>query len=327
MTIKAGFISSAPGWHWTRQFPNSEPVWNGVVFSFEGDFADCDIVFVYDAIPDSVTKRLVTKRCMFVASEPPSVKVYDSDFLSQFDCILTPDLQTPHRNRRTGPLGLPWLVGAYDADGRQSSRPMTYDDFKDYRPSKSKLISVVSSNKAFTPGHRLRLEFVEKLKSYFGDNIDVFGRNINGFSDKTEVLSAYHYHIAIENSAYPNYWTEKISDPLLTLTYPIYYGSQNIGDYLDNRCFNAIDINNPDSAISTIRKIVDANTAEKSRIDLDEARETILNQYNIFNILSDYARELCASRPGKRILTAEKKYIKKKIRKDRIIKIARKIFR
>ncbi|GAK69142.1 hypothetical protein RRU01S_03_03140 [Agrobacterium rubi TR3 = NBRC 13261] len=327
MTIKAGFISSAPGWHWIRQFPNSEPVWNGVEFSFEGDFADCDIVFVYDAIPDSLTKRLVAKRCMFVASEPPSVKVYDSDFLSQFDCILTPDLQTPHRDKRTGPLGLPWLVGAYDADGRQSSRPMTYNDFRDYRPSKSKLISVVSSNKAFTPGHRLRLEFVEKLKSHFGDNIDVFGRNINGFSDKTEVLSAYHYHIAIENSAYPHYWTEKISDPLLTLTYPIYYGSQNIGDYLDNRSFTAIDINDPDSAISSIKKIIEANTAEVCRPHLEKARDHILNQFNIFNILSNYAQESGRVPAKERVLVAEKKYEKKKKRRRNLVRIVRKIFR
>lgn len=327
MTIKAGFISSATNWHWSRQFPNSVPHWNGVEFLFDGNFAENDIVFVYDAIPDNFTKPIVAKRCMFIASEPPSVKVYDPDFLSQFDCVLTPDLQTPHPNKRSGPLGLPWLVGAYDETGRQSSSPMTYDDFKDFQPQKTKLISVVSSNKAFTAGHRLRLEFVDKLKSYFGDNIDIFGRNINGFSDKTEVLSAYHYHIAIENSAYENYWTEKISDPILALTYPIYYGSQNIDSYFDDRSFSAIDIHDPENSILKIKKIIESNTVDFSKPHLLKARDTILNQFNIFSILSDYAHELSKSPSNTRTVIAEYKYIKKKNRQKKVVNFVKKIFR
>ena len=43
---------------------------------------------------------------------------------------------------------------------------------------------MISSNKAFTDGHRQRLKFVEALKEHFGENIDVFGRGINSFADK-----------------------------------------------------------------------------------------------------------------------------------------------
>ncbi len=327
MTIKAGFISSAPDWHWTRQFPNNTPHWNGVRFSFGEDVEDCDIVFVYDAIPDHFTKHLSAKRSMFVASEPPSVKVYDEQFLSQFNLVLTSDIQTPHNNKRSGPLGLPWLVGAYDADGKQSSTPMTHDNFEGFQPSKSKLISVVSSNKAFTSGHQRRLEFVDKLKSHFGEKIDVFGRNINGFSDKLEVLSAYKYHVAIENSAYDDYWTEKLSDTFLTMTYPIYYGSPNIGKYFDNRSMTSIDIEDPAKAISVIEKIIESETFESSRLHLQTARDKVLNQYNIFFILSEYAQELCKFEPCKHKIVPERNYARKKKRNSRLLNLAKKIFR
>ena len=326
MTIKAGFISSAPDWHWIRQFPNNTPHWNGVEFSFGEDVESCDIVFVYDAIPDRFTKRVSAQRSMFVASEPPSVKVYDEQFLSQFNFVLTPDIQTPHHNKRSGPLGLPWLVGAYDIDGKQSSTPMTYDDFKGFQPSKSKLISVVSSNKAFTSGHQRRLDFVDKLKSHFGEKIDVFGRNINGFSDKLEVLSEYKYHIAIENSAYADYWTEKLSDTFLTLTYPIYYGSPNVGNYFDARSMTCIDIEDPANSISVIEKIIDADTFESSRLDLEKARDKILNQYNIFSILSERVHEICKTGPSEHTILPEKSYIRKKKKKGSLLKLARKIF-
>lgn len=264
---------------------------------------------------------------MFVASEPPNVKVYDEQFLSQFNFVLTPDIQTPHHNKRSGPLGLPWLVGAYNLNGKQSSTPMTYDDFKGFQPSKSKLISVVSSNKAFTSGHQCRLEFVDKLKSHFGEKIDVFGRNINGFSDKLEVLSAYKYHIAIENSAYADYWTEKLSDTFLTLTYPIYYGSPNIGKYFDDRSMTSIDIEDPEKWIAVIEKIIETNTFESSRLDLKKARDKILNQYNIFSILSEHAHTLCKIGPSEHTIMPEKSYIKKKKRKGSLLRLAKKIFR
>lgn len=51
-------------------------------------------------------------------------------------------------------------------------------------PKKTKLISVITSNKAFTKGHLKRIEFVEKLKAYYGDKLDVFGQGFNSFEDK-----------------------------------------------------------------------------------------------------------------------------------------------
>lgn len=314
--IKAGFISSAPHWHWERQFPGSIPVWDGVEFVFSGNFSDCEIVFVFDAIPEELSGRVFAKRNMFIASEPASVKTYQSEFLAQFDCVLTTDRNTRHPNVIFGQLGLPWLVGAYDADGKVLNKPMAIDDFREFRPAKSKLISVVSSSKAYTEGHRARLEFVEKLKSHFGCEVDVFGRNINGFGDKTEVLSAYRYHIAIENSSYPDYWTEKLSDPLLMLTYPIYHGCPNIGEYFTPGTLTQIDIADHDRALRTINAVIESDVARLAMPKLEEARRRILSEHNLFHILSSFARGASDSSSCKRCLFPEKSFARRR-RKDR----------
>lgn len=323
--IKAGFVSSSPDWHWERQFPGSRPVWNDVEFVFSGDFSDCDIVFVYDAVPEELSGRLIAKRSMFVASEPASVKTYHHDFLAQFDCVLTTDRTTRHPKVIFGQLGLPWLLGAYDVNGKVLNRPMTFDDFRTFRPAKTKLISVVSSNKAFTDGHRARLEFVERLKSYFGSEVDVFGRNINGFADKMEVLSEYRYHVAIENSRYGDYWTEKLSDPFLTLTHPIYHGCPNVTDYFASDALTQIDIADHDEAMRRIRAAIDSNAAELGASALEQAREKVLGQHNLFSILADFARGNGDEVPVSRQIRPEVEFTgrrsKKRRRWARLLKI------
>ena len=287
--IKVGFVSSAPDWHWLRQFPGGKAQWGEVTFSFSGDFADCDLLVVYDAVPERLSGQLRAPRRLFVASEPASVKRYDAGFLAQFDLVLTTDPQTSHANVRTGQLGLPWLIGAWDAAGQRLAKPMTADDFAGYFPPKTRQMSVVTSAKAFTAGHRQRLDFVRRLKAYFGDEIDLFGRDIKGFGDKSEVLATYRYHIALENCATRDYWTEKLADPLLALTYPIYYGCPNIGDYFAPGALTTIDIADFDGTVATIRSILASDRYEASRDHLVAARQRVLGDNNLFAILAGLA--------------------------------------
>lgn len=313
--IRAGFVSSAPQWHWERQFPGSRPVWDDVEFVFSGDFDNCDIVFVYDAIPDDLSGRLSAPRSMFIASEPASVKTYHHAFLAQFDRVLTTDRSTRHPNVIFGQLALPWHVGVRDEAGAMLAKPMTLDDFEVFQPSKTKSVSVVTSNKAFTEGHRARLEFVRRLKAYFGDEIDLFGRNINDFGDKLEVLSEYRYHISIENSSYDDYWTEKLSDPFLTNTYPIYYGCSNISQYFDRRAVSSFDLADEDGAIATIKRLIESDEAGQVGEHMREAKRKVLHEYNIFAVLAEAATTGWSDTAGrKHSLFAEKEHVKNKTR-------------
>ncbi|MHA7775264.1 glycosyltransferase family 10 domain-containing protein [Roseibium sp. M-1] len=308
----AGFTSSSKNWHWDRQFPALKPVWDEVEFVFEGDFRTCDIVFVYDGIQEDLCGKLKAKRSAFIAGEPESVKTYNGDFLNQFDFVLTTDRSTNHPNASYGQLALPWHLGAWSASHELLDKPMQYDDFVDWRPEKTKTLSVVSSNKSFTEGHRVRLDFAMRLKKYFGDEIDLFGRNIRSFGDKMEVLRDYKYHVAIENSVFKDYWSEKLADTFLSLTYPIYHGAPNIYEYFPKGALSRIDINDAESAIRTIRNIIESDVYDNSMKYIEEAKERVLKKYNIFNALSKIAKSMCEEnyRSRAKVLASERFFIR-----------------
>jgi hypothetical protein len=98
---------------------------------------------------------------------------------------------------------------------------------------KSKLCSYITSFKQFTSGHNKRIELFEKLKNNPKFKDHIFGRNYNFIPDKLDGLKDYMFSIVIENSIYPKYYTEKITDCFATGTVPIYYGDRSIGEDFD----------------------------------------------------------------------------------------------
>lgn len=91
---------------------------------------------------------------------------------------------------------------------------------------KTKLVSMISSNKSFAEGHRNRLNMVQK----YIDQVDFYGRGFRSFDKKEDVLKDYMFSITIENAKYDNYFSEKLTDTLACGTVPIYYGSDWVVD-------------------------------------------------------------------------------------------------
>lgn len=94
---------------------------------------------------------------------------------------------------------------------------------------KSKLVSMIASNKTFCSEHFYRQQIIQK----FSNQCDHFGRGYKQIENKKDGLKDYCFSIAMENATYPNMFTEKITDCFMTGTIPIYYGITNIGDYFD----------------------------------------------------------------------------------------------
>lgn len=237
------------------------------------------------------TCRVAPENIILLTTEPHSVLSYPKHYTQQFGLVVSCQSQMKHSNVIYGPAILPWFVG-YERNGKGD-----YTITQDYESlcqtvdpqSKSKLISVITSNKAFTRGHLDRIKFVEKLKNHFGDIIDVFGRGFRTFNDKWDVLRPYKYHIAIENSSEPYYWTEKISDCFLAGTFPIYYGCTNLENYFHRNSYQTIDIHNPEAAIHTIEQVIASHRYEASTNILDAMKQQVLDKYNMF----EYTARLC----------------------------------
>jgi len=165
---------------------------------------------------------------------------------------------------------------------------MNYDQLKATHPEKSRLMSVITSNKAFTQGHRERLQFVEKLKAHFGDQLDLFGRGIRDFDDKWEVLAPYRYHICLENCAQPYYWSEKLADSLLAEAYPFYYGCTNLEQFFPEGGYKWIDIQDPERAIKIIEEAIAQDVATQEATALAEAKRLVLDEHNFFAMVAHH---------------------------------------
>lgn len=107
---------------------------------------------------------------------------------------------------------------------------------------KNNLISIMVSQKNHAPGHKYRHALVQQiLKTNLP--IDIYGRGcafyqndsrLKGVFKKTEPYLSYKFHICIENFKTPHYFSEKITNTLLSSTVPIYYGATTIDSYFPN---------------------------------------------------------------------------------------------
>lgn len=89
---------------------------------------------------------------------------------------------------------------------------------------KTKLLSMIASNKILCEEHVLRQQVVETYKH----KLDLYGKGYNEITDKILGLKEYCFSITMENSTYPIGYTEKIADCFATGTIPIYYGCREI---------------------------------------------------------------------------------------------------
>src|SRR5690606_14236020 len=95
--------------------------------------------------------------------------------------------------------------------------------------NKSKNISIISSGKTITTGHKLRHSVIGRLAKELG--IDVYGRGYTPVEKKIDALRDYRFSIVIENSRQNHFFTEKLVDCFATGTIPIYWGMSNIDKY------------------------------------------------------------------------------------------------
>ena len=101
--------------------------------------------------------------------------------------------------------------------------------------AKSRFCGFVVSN----PLCRTRNEFFRRLSKY--KPVDSGGRLMNTLghrvADKRAFLAECRFTIAFENESHPGYTTEKIVEPMLVDSIPIYWGDPLIGRDFDTRSF------------------------------------------------------------------------------------------
>lgn len=171
-------------------------------------------VFISDLHLHEVDKYK-SKRKVALLIEPPDINPSIYDFVDKnnkkFDYILTFDkkLLDSGRNFLFYPFGCCWV--------------------QDYTiPNKTKLCSMVASNKRMTSGHHFRQQVIEK----YSNKVDHYGNGFKRIEKKEEGLRDYYFSIVLENSQPQYYFSEKLLDCFACRTVPIYWGS-NISSFFD----------------------------------------------------------------------------------------------
>lgn len=270
---------------WLRQFRGGDPVWGDCRFIFDVDADSYDWLVVYNDLPASHAEEILAcppRHSILVTTEPPSIKSYGGAFTKQFGFILTsqPKWALPHGGRIFSQPALHWFYG-------HGSRMRTYDQMVATPPlEKSRLIATVcSSKKQKHTLHNRRYRFTQEIKRLIPE-LDIYGHGVRKIDDKAESLDQYKYHIAIENYLGEHHWTEKLADAFLGVTLPFYYGCSNAEEYFPRESFIRININDVAGSYETIRRAIDAGEYEKRLPYILEARRRVMEEYNLFAVIS-----------------------------------------
>lgn len=242
-----------------------------------GNLDQGDIVFTTENLdkPDVVIVQNYLKYDLRVTARFGYIWKWDNEpivrrpFAKGLDRIYTHASAEGDSRVVTAPPVLDWWVGG------------SYDELSTLAlPKKPHNLSAIASTKVAIEGHRKRSEFVNRLEQEF-PAIQVFGQGRpRELRDKWDGLAPFRYSVAIENTSKADYWSEKIADCFLTYTVPLYFGATNIDQYFPKDSYIWLPLDNPGSALATIRDTL-ANDDWESRLPaLKEARRRVLDDFS-----------------------------------------------
>lgn len=156
------------------------------------------------------------------------------------DYVLDSDFVPDNPRHKRFPIWAGWNL-------QKLIEPKTNEAFAD----KKKFCCMLVSN----ANAKERIDFFNELSKYkkvdsAGGHLNNIGRSID---DKMDFIQDYKFVISFENSAYPGYTTEKLIEPMLVNSIPIYWGNPVVDkDFNTHSFINITDTKSFDAAIERI---------------------------------------------------------------------------
>jgi len=268
---------------WTTSFQIRE-WWNKMS---QGDYTWNNIKIVLDNDPDYF---------VVINAPPNNVSLTDDEKKKTIVFRMEPYMDTVNKNiwgewANPDPLKF-FRVCSHDNDYNNNCWEIskTYTELKTMKVEKdSKLdliISTVLSDKYFDPGHVKRIDFVKFLETK-SMCVHVFGSNKFNYNnykgslpvyEKDEAMFPYKYVFNVENNNINNYYTEKLIDGILGECLVFYSGCSNVGDFIDERSFIYLELNDFDEDYEKIKNAITNNEWEK-RIDIIRKEKKKILEY------------------------------------------------
>lgn len=256
-----------------HQTPNNSGIWEDIQAVDNKDDAD------YIIVQDECNEPIDMKKTIFFGREPKHIQGMKSNWF-------TPNtLRYYHHEVSNCWLPQTWWV------------KLPYNQLVNMEsPNKTKNLSVIDSGKTITNNHTKRRDVVLNLANKYPNDIDIWGKIVGGrinqrpymnslpYRQKDGGLLDYRYNLAIENGSTDFYFSEKICDPLLCWTLPIYWGCKNIDKFLPKGSYILVDIEKND-CVDEIIRISKSSYREENMDAIREARELILKKYNLWSTI------------------------------------------
>lgn len=256
-----------------KMTPKSSGIWKDMVAVTDQDEADWCVVV------DDTSRCMNPDRTLYIGAHPYMAGYEGYRDLSRHKHKL--DL------KETFGFGEWWLN--YDYDYLTALEP----------PEKTKDCCWIISDSVGGYGRERRKQLARELNGI----IDIYGR-ISGVGagclgdirqdggnhmwGKEDVLQKYRYSVEVDVGPTRNYFSERVFDSLLMWCMPLIWGGTNIEEYLPKDSFRYIDIYGDGRDILEISK---TDAREKSLEAIREARNLLLNKYNIFARSYEYIKE------------------------------------
>lgn len=299
MIIKLSFPGHEEETDLSQYTGNYVGEFQGFQFHVNDGLLNADAWFIFeDVVPGDHRCEVPSDRVFFLGAETgwADDKFLGSTnlpFFDQFSAVFSMYPVGGVKTSFAAPF-LPWMVN--------SSGPYFVPHFRDINflrnfeySAKSGSLSVICSTQTWTPGHRVRLAFVERLKKELGEDLHWFGSGVEHVGEKWEALHPYERTIVLENRSTQGVYSEKILDPYLALSEPIYWGDPTIARHLPVPETHALNIMDVEESVRRVRKILSKPVTNKSIDSLLAGRDKVVHELlfltRIAGILKSYGGE------------------------------------
>ena len=261
-----------------KQTPNNKGKWGDICYTL--DYREADFLIIHDNISSKkILKFFPKNRIIYISRE-----ALDSKSINKF-----PIDKCVHFSfwDKSGYLPVKWIYGHNKSKKTgYSGLNLTYDELKALKPNKERLISSFVSEKKYTDGHKIRLNFLEHFSKGY-NLIDNYGTNSNSNTtlsnnEKKDTLLDYKYSLGFDNQDSINdFFGTQFTDAMLCWTVPIFWCGTDLLRYFPGNSFIQFNARNV-TEIKRISSIISEKDYLLRIDDISKARDLILDKYNFW---------------------------------------------
>ncbi len=179
-------------------------------------------------------------------------------------------------------------------EGLNNALGVNDSKLSNYAFNKNKILSSIISNLNWTAMHKQRLKFLENLDTlpyheHYGYEyacvptvkFNHLKTHKGSISTKWEGMESYKYHFNADNVKEANSFSERVTQSLLAECLLFYDGCTNLENYIDERAFIQVDIQDFDKAMYIIKTSVANDEYSKRYEFIKKEKEKVLSDLNL----------------------------------------------